>query len=112
VVHVDKLGGPSADRVPTRVGSRHPSDRVALGLVMLSALPPEEVEVGPDIDLHRARRAGGMVRTDDYGTGLTSVAAAVDARSAVGIVLPDNTSGERYLPLVIDAAGRVRRALG
>jgi hypothetical protein len=41
-----------------------------------------------------------------------SVAAAIDRRAAVGIVMPDNGSGERYLPLVIDAAKRIRRKLG
>jgi DNA-binding IclR family transcriptional regulator len=108
VVHVDKLGGVSADHVPTRVGARIRADRVALGLAMLAMLPPEDVGT----DLHRVRRVGGLVCPDDYGPGLTSVAAAVDARAAVGIVLPDNVSGDRYLPLVLDAAVRIRRALG
>jgi hypothetical protein len=53
-----------------------------------------------------------MVRTDDYRTGLTSVAAAVDARAAIGVVLPRNVSGDRYLPLVLESAGQVRRTLG
>jgi DNA-binding IclR family transcriptional regulator len=112
VLHVDKLGGPSADRVPTAVGSRIRAERVALGLVMFAALPPEAVDVDVGVDLHRVRRAGGMVRTDDYAPSLTSVAAAVDTRAAVGIVLPSNVSGDRYLPLVLDAAGRIRCALG
>ncbi len=108
VVHVDKLGAPAADRVPTSVGSRIRAERVALGLAVLAMLSPEEVGV----DLHRVRKAGGLVRTDDYAPGLTSVAAAVDRRASVGIVLPDNLSGDRFLPLVLDAAGRIRRALG
>jgi hypothetical protein len=31
--------------------------------------------------------------------------------AAVGIVLPDNISGDRYLPPALDAAGYIRRAL-
>jgi DNA-binding IclR family transcriptional regulator len=107
VVHVDKLGGPAADLVPTRVGSRVPAESAALGLAVLAMLPPEDVAA----DLHLVRIAGGLVRADDYGPGLTSVAAAVDSRAAVGIVLPDNVSGDRYLPLVAHAANRIRRAL-
>ena len=116
IVHVDKLGGPLADRVPTRVGTRAAAHRLALGLAVLATLPPECVpELGAG-DLHRVRRAGGLVRRGDYAPGLTSVAATIDERAAVGIVLPDKESqagsGERYLPLVIDAASRIRRELG
>jgi hypothetical protein len=53
-----------------------------------------------------------LVRPGDYGPGLTSVAATVDACASVGIVMPDSGSGERYLPLVIDAGARIRRGLG
>ena len=112
VLHVDKLGGPSADRVPTAVGTRGPARQLALGLAVLAALPPECVTAVADVDLHRVRRAGGLVRRGDYGPGLTSVAATVDARASVGIVMPDSGSGERYLPLVIDAGVRIRRGLG
>jgi DNA-binding IclR family transcriptional regulator len=109
VVHVDKLGGPSAERVPTRVGTRVPARRVALGIAGAAA-PPEDVDLAAE--LHRVRLAGGLVLEGDYGAGLTSVAATVGRRAAVGIVLPANVSGDRYLPLVIDAAARIRRALG
>jgi DNA-binding IclR family transcriptional regulator len=112
VVHVDKLGGPSAERVPTRVGTRVPARDVALGLAALAATAPEEAGVDLAAELHRVRRVGGLVRASDYAVGLTSVAATVGARSAVGIVVPDNVSGERYLPLVIAAAARIRRNLG
>jgi DNA-binding IclR family transcriptional regulator len=109
VVHVDKLGGSSAELVPTRVGSRAPAHRVALGMAALAAQAPEDTELAAE--LHRVRRVGGLIRADDYAAGLTSVAATVDRRAAVGIVLPGNVSGERYLPLVIDAAARIRRGL-
>lgn len=111
-LHVDKLGGSSAERVPTTVGTRVSAYRCALGLAVLAVLPPEEVGGGADVDLLRVRRTGGLVRYADYAPGLTSVAATVDARSAIGIVLCDNRSGEQFLPIVVDAAARVRRALG
>lgn len=112
VVHVDKLGGPLAGQVPTRVGTRMPAHLVALGVAALAALAPDDVGADLAAELHRVRRAGGLVRAGDYAAGLTSVAATVDRRAAVGIVLPLNVSGERYLPLVIDAATRIRRSLG
>lgn len=111
VVHLDKLGGASADRVPTSVGSRILAERVALGLAILAARPPEDYGHELGIELQRVRRTGGLVSTGDYGPGLTSVAATVGARAAVGIVLPDNVSGDRYLPLVLDAAARIRKGL-
>lgn len=112
VVHVDKLGGASAHRVPTGVGTRVSAHRLALGIAVLATLPPEHVQA-VDVDLHRVRRTGGLVRHDEYAPGLTSVAAAVDRRCALGIVLPDNASGagERLLPVVLGAASRVRGAL-
>lgn len=112
VMHVDKLGGPSADSVPTAVGTTVCAYRSALGLAVLAKLPPEDIGGAPIPDLHRVRRAGGLVKYSDYGPGLTSVAATVDARAAIGIVLPDNRSGEQFLPLVVDAAAQIRRALG
>jgi DNA-binding IclR family transcriptional regulator len=109
IVHVDKLGGPSA--VPTRVGSRAPANQLALGLAVLAALPPEDVDLALSADLHRIRRAGVVHRRGDYGPGLTSVAATIDKRAALGIVLPDNVSPAKYQPLVISAAARVRHVL-
>jgi DNA-binding IclR family transcriptional regulator len=111
IVHVDKLGGQSAVRVPTRVGTRAPAYDLALGLAVLAALPPEDV-TWCDADLHRIRRAGVVYRRDDYGLGLTSVASTIDRRAALGIVLPDKVSPDRYQPLVMAAARRIRQELG
>lgn len=112
VVHVDKHGGPSANRVPTGVGTRVSAHRLALGLAALAMLPPEQVP-RVDVDSHRVRRAGGLIRSDEYAPGLISVAAAVNTRASIGIVLSDNGSGvgERLLPVVVAAASRVRDAL-
>jgi len=112
IVHVDKLGGPSAVRVPTRVGGRAPADRLAVGLAVLAALPPEDADPAISAELHRIRRTGVVHRRGDYGAGLASIASTVDRRAAVGIVLPDNVSPERYQPLVTAAARRIRASLG
>lgn len=109
IVHVDKLGGPSAPVVPTRVGSRVPAQRVALGLAVLAVQPPELL--GPGVDVIRARACGVVTRRGDYGPEFTSVAATIDRRAALGIVLPANASAQRYEPLLRAAAGQVRREL-
>lgn len=107
IVHVDRLGSTA---VPTRVGTRLPASQHALGLAVLAALPPEDV-TWCDIDLTRIRQAGAAYQRHDYAPGLTSVASAIDRRAAIGIVLPDSVSPERYRPLVIGAARRIRAAL-
>jgi DNA-binding IclR family transcriptional regulator len=112
IVHVDKLGGRSAVHVPTRVGTRFVATDVALGLAVLAALPPEDVDVALSAEIHRIRRTGVVHRRGDYGPGLTSVAATIDRRSALGIVLPDEISPERYLPLTVASAARIRKSLG
>jgi DNA-binding IclR family transcriptional regulator len=108
IVHIDKLGGPA---VPTRVGTSTPAGELALGLAVLAVLPPEEVSAETADDLQLIRRTGVACRHDDYGPGLVSVAAAIDRRAAVGIVVPDRVSAARYQPLVIAAAARTRAAL-
>jgi DNA-binding IclR family transcriptional regulator len=107
IVHVDKLGGPA---VPTRVGTRTPAGESALGLAVLATLPPEDVGES-STDLEASRRTGVVCLDGDYGPGLTSVAAAIDRRAAVGIVVPDSVCAQRYQPLVIAAAARTRAAL-
>ncbi len=111
IVHVDRVGSPPERVVPTRVGTRAAAHRLALGMAALAALAPEDTDAELATELHRVRRTGGLVRTDDYAPGLVSVAATIDDRAAVGIVLPRNVSGLRYLPLLIDAAARIRRNL-
>jgi DNA-binding IclR family transcriptional regulator len=111
IVHVDKLGDRSAVPVPTRVGSRYPAEQLALGIAVLAARPPEDVDSALCAELHRIRHAGVVHRCGDYGPRLTSVAATIDGRSALGIVLPDNVSPARHRPLVRWAAVRVGEAL-
>ena len=108
IVHVDKLGGPS---VPTRVGTSIPAGEVALGLAVLALLPPEDVSERTGEELPAIRRDGVVCRHGDYAPGLISVAAAIDRRAAVGVVVPDTVGAERYQPLVVAAAARTRAAL-
>jgi DNA-binding IclR family transcriptional regulator len=108
IVHVDKLGGPA---VPTRVGTSAPAGELALGLAVLAALPPEDAEERTGADLVAIRRAGVVCRRGDYSPGLTSLAAAIDRRASVGIVVPDSVCAQRYQPLVMAAAARTRAAL-
>ncbi|MCW2767270.1 MAG: putative transcriptional regulator, IclR family [Nocardioides sp.] len=122
VVLLDKLGGRSASAVPTRVGGRSAAHRVALGRAALAALPPEEAErrvaaLAPDADLagvhlalHRIRRAGAARVVDEYAAGLTTVAVATGAAGAVGVVVPHERA-DRVVPLVREAAARVRQSL-
>jgi DNA-binding IclR family transcriptional regulator len=73
--------------------------------------PPEDTDPELSSELHRIRRTGVVYRRGDYGRGLISVAATIDARAALGIVLPDKASPERYLPLAAASAATVRRSL-
>jgi DNA-binding IclR family transcriptional regulator len=111
IVHVDRLGGGSAEQVPTRVGTRSRATELALGLAVIAVRPPEDTDAALSLELDRIRRTGVVYRRDEYGRGLTSVAATIDARAAIGIVLPDKVSPERYLPLAAASAAMVRRSL-
>ena len=123
IVHLDKLGGAGARRVPTGVGVRIRADRVALGVAALATLHPEDVitEItGVDehwqappawwAEFHSARRRV-VTRSGDYAADLVSVAASVGPRAAIGIVTADRVHAQRCGPLVAAAAAQVRRAL-
>jgi DNA-binding IclR family transcriptional regulator len=115
IVHIDKLGGSGAAQIPTRVGLRLPAHRVALGMAVLATLPPEQVSASLDpaasAELLRIRRTGLAHRHNDYTTGWSSVAATINGRAALGIVLPDNVSMQRHLAVLRAAAARVNDAL-
>lgn len=122
VVHLDKLGGPSARQVPTSVGVRIPAPRVALGVAALAGLSPEDVVAElshvrgwePDPawwgELHKVRRRV-VVRHGDYTPPMVSVAATVGSRAAIGIVTTDRVLAQRCQPLVAASAARIARAL-
>ncbi|MBS9534438.1 IclR family transcriptional regulator [Mycobacterium sp. M1] len=138
-VYLDKIGGPFASTLPSRVGTRHRAYLTTGGRAMLAWLPPEEVDAifgaqlqrstvgGWDLaGLHRElahiRRAHGIsidrgAQTREFvGVELPSVAAAV--RGADGPVAAICVAGaansvpiERLVPLVADAAARTSAAL-
>ena len=123
IVHLDKLGGAGARRVPTGVGVRIRADRLALGVAALSTLHPEDVvaeiarvdehwQAPPTwwAEFHSARRRA-VIRSGDYAADLVSVAAPVGLRAAIGIVTADRVHAQRCGPLVAAAAAQVRRAL-
>ncbi|HET6734337.1 IclR family transcriptional regulator [Mycobacterium sp.] len=111
IVHIDRLGGGPEGHVPTRVGTRSRATELALGLAVVAVQPPEDTDPALSSELHHIRRTGVVCRRGDYGRGLISVAATIDARAALGIVLPDKVSPERYQPLLIAAATRIREEL-
>jgi hypothetical protein len=82
---------------------------------VLAALPPEQVTASLDpavgTELLRIRRTGLAHRHNDYTTGWSSVAATINRRAALGIVLPDNISAQRHLAVLRAAAARVNDAL-
>ena len=110
IVHVDKLGPASAGRVPTRVGSRAPAAQLALGLAALAVRPADTTDPRLTAQLHRIRCSGAVTRRGDYTPGLTGVAAAIDHRSAVGVVLPGAVAPQRFRPVVMAAAARIAAA--
>lgn len=63
VQYLDKVGGPGATSVPSRVGGRAPAHRTALGKAMLCWLPAE------DVDLHFGQ---GVQTRDGVGGGLSA----------------------------------------
>ena len=124
IVHLDKLGGSAAERVPTAVGARAPAHGVALGIAALAAMSPEDVETaleqggsgfrpGPRwwAELHRVRD-GVVVRDGDHTAGMVSVAAAVGAGASVGIVVEATRFTHRHRHLVVEAAAETRKVLG
>lgn len=136
VRYLDKIGGPRATTVPSRVGGRLPACRTALGRAMLAWAEPEEVDalVGPDLspaqltrlhhDLHRVRTGrglafehGGMAKDiacvavalrPAVADGTGSAGAPVGAISLVGDAA---TPLARVAPLLVDAARAVTTRL-
>ncbi|NKY46276.1 IclR family transcriptional regulator [Nocardia cerradoensis] len=123
VLYLDKLGGRAATAVPTRVGTRVAAHRSTLGRVALAQLPPEDVDarvtdVEPGFDLaalHRRLHRIGSRATDydddEFGSGLSAVAVAVDASAAVGVVCDRPAALRRIAPRVRAAAAEIRGGL-
>jgi DNA-binding IclR family transcriptional regulator len=131
VVYLDRIGGPAAPALPSRVGGRAPAHAVSLGKAMLAWLPPEEADTLFDggmkarthntitnlevmhQELRRIRARHGLAfERDEYVLGISCVGAAV--RGPEGVVAGISLCGEsntdpleRYAPLVLDVANRI-----
>lgn len=134
VYYLDKIGGPFAASVPSRVGGRAPAHSTALGKSMLAWLAPEEVDrllhnkigrMTPRTiieletmhqELRRIRERKGLAfEREECFPGISCVAAAVRGREAplgaISLVGDANTPLERVAPLVASAAQRVSQLL-
>lgn len=131
VFYLDKIGGPGADRVPSRVGGRAPLHATALGKSILAWWPAEQVEdlLGTGLarrtrrtigdlgtmheELARVRRRGGIAY--DHGEHTEQVACvAACLRPAEGLPFAAVSLAGRaveevepWAPLVLDAARRI-----
>lgn len=131
VVYLDKIGGPTAAALPSRVGGRAPAHAVALGKAMLAWLPPEEVDTVlcdglkactrntiTDLlvmheELRRIRSRHGLsFERGEYVPGISCVGVAI--RAPEGVVAGISASGEtnaapleRIGPLLLEVAKRI-----
>ena len=135
VLYLDKVGGPFAAMLPSRVGGRVPAHTTAVGKAMLAWTTPEEVDellgstlprrtersIG-DIDvlhqeLARIRtRSGVAFDNQEAVRGVVCVAAAIRDQGHVvaGVSLcgPSGaTALERVAPMVLEAARGISRHL-
>ncbi|MGW0178852.1 IclR family transcriptional regulator [Nocardia sp. NPDC003345] len=134
-VYLDKIGGPFAGRIPSRVGGRVPAHATAAGKAMLARLVPEIVDhlygralpgrTGRTItertvlhgELHRIRQRSGLAF--DIGESAPGVGCAGAAvRGPDGPVAAISLCGDRQhnrldrvAPLVVEAAREVSRRL-
>ncbi len=131
---LDKLGGPAARQVPTRVGGRMWAPLTAMGRSMLAWLSPEDVDdllaqVPPSTpgvgrasveqfhaDLNRIRMRRGLA-ADRHASveGFRSIAATVRGpegpAASICVVGSAEAPIERVGPLVLDAAMQVSQEL-
>lgn len=134
-VYLDKIGGPFAGRVPSRVGGRVPAHATAAGKAMLARLVPETVDhlygralpgrTGRTIteraalhgELHRIRQRRGLafdIGESAPGVGCAGAAIHGPEGPLAAISLcgdQQNNRLERVAPLVVDAARAVSRRL-
>lgn len=130
VYYLDKVGGRSATRVPSRVGGRAPAHCTALGKAMLACLDAEAVDarladrlgrrtrstiddlglLHQELNRIRSRRGLAFERAECF-PDIACVAAAVRCDdgllASISLVGDADTPLERVAPLVVDAARRV-----
>lgn len=132
--YLDKLGGPTAVSIPSRVGGVNPAHGTALGKSMLACMEPEELDEIfvnglPEVtrntltdagalyaELARIRRRGGLAyETGESYEGVSCVASAiVNGRkpiAALSVVGRRGDSMQLVAPLVQQAALRISQGL-
>lgn len=130
VCYLDKVGGPAAAAVPSRVGGRAPAHSTALGKAMLAVLEPEQVDsrvagrmtrltsstigdaAGLHAELSRIRQRRGLAyERGECAPGIACVAATVHgpdgSLAALSVVGGPAAPLEALGPLVLSAARRV-----
>ncbi|SOX54345.1 IclR family transcriptional regulator [Mycobacterium ahvazicum] len=108
IIHIDKLGGPS---VSTGVGSRLLATDSALGLAIIAGRAWDQADYMPGVDLLQIRRDGVVACRESRDPSFVSIAAAVDHRSAIGLVVTHPASPRRYRGVLLRAAATIRGAL-
>ncbi len=135
ITYLDKIGGPLAAALPSRVGGNAPAYSTAGGKAMLAWLDPEQVDnvynnrlerraprtisnlATLHLELDRIRQRQGLAfEQDEAMHGIACVGAAIRTFSGpvAGISLCGRTGDpnlERFTPLVMNAALRMSRAL-
>lgn len=132
VHYLDKIGGAAAGTVPSRIGRRLPADNTVCGKVLLSCLPPEQVDAlltassgqrRSPLDLPRLHeqlnhiRRTGLVydSADKCSMGITSVAAPIigpdGAVGAISLAAKKSLPLDRIAPMMVQAARMTAEAL-
>lgn len=135
VYYLDKIGGPLAAALPSRVGGRVPAHTTAIGKALLAWLDPEQVDeithgflvqrtarsIGDLTVLHqelgRIRTRNGLAYEQGEAVpGMACVAAAIrehrGAPAAISVCGDArHTQVERVAPLVLGAAREISRQL-
>lgn len=132
VLVLDKIGGPSAALVPSKVGGRHAPHISTCGRAMLAMLPPEAVDGMTDgrafgkssvwtprtlyqeLDRVRRRRGIAIDETGRNTRGIASVARTLDIpglpRASISVCLGRPADVLRVVPLLSTAIRTIERA--
>ncbi len=134
VVYLDKVGGPFADTLPSRVGGRFPAHCTAVGKALLAYSPPATVSeylatglrprtraslatpAAVEAAIAGIRGAGYATERDEAVPGVACVAAPIrrldEAVAAVSVCGPrDQVRARELRPLVLWAAAEISRGL-
>lgn len=132
VLYLDKIGGPAAGTVPSRIGSRVPASYTVAGRALLASMPPERVEkllcldrsapnaallptLHRDLDRIRQRNRLAFAAAGECPLGIGAVATVVTGPSgpvaAISAAARGRVSLDALAPLVALAARRISRDL-